>query len=218
MDSWYLQLDDVDEPAYFPGSYASGQGPGRWKLKKMLFGLVLPEYASAPAFYFLGKGGFFVTASVFQVAFMAASSCFQWWVFMDHRRQGSLVRMPERFQGHVETIMGVPVSCLKIPRWAFQFVAQMPNYIHVQQTAVVAGSAWATWTPLLAQEFSRRWQVVPLIGEEAGALGLPGLLTTALIVSCVSHISAALWSLSELLCCFALDEGADAANLLFLGF
>lgn len=53
--------------------------------------------------------------------------------------------------------------------------------------------------------FAARWHFVPLIGLAIGAAGLPGLLTSFLLVSCLIHLTAAIRSRSQPL--HLLDAG-----------
>lgn len=195
-------------PALFPDDHE-----GREKLSKLLFGAYIPEYVLLPLFYYAGKHQYFKAATAVQAGFLVGSSWFQYRVYMDHMNEDSLIKPVDSLQGKVQTIMGVPVKFLKMERWAFEFVTQMPNYIHVQQSAVVAGSALTTWSNSMQVEFARRWNLVPVVGGWIAPLGIPGVLSGLLIVSCVSHGCAAalFWSARR------PDEQADAANLLFLG-
>merc|ERR1719386_556535 len=117
------------------------------------------EYGMVPAFYILGKHDYFKTALMLQGGFVISSNIFQYRV-IDHFHKWNV----PKFSGEVQSILGIPVSCLRCPRWLFEFVSQVPNYIHVHQTAVVAGASWATWSPEMQAEFFRRWDVVPGIG------------------------------------------------------
>jgi len=158
----------------------------------------------------------FLAANALQLGFVSISATAQYLMFMDHKREDSIVFSPEKvwLDGKVKTITGVPVGWLGMNRLAFLFVTQVPNYIHVHQTAVVTGASFAAWSPLLQAEFARRWEQVPIVGWMIGSLGMPTLLTSALVWSCISHGASAivfmttpLWSHGEL---------AEAAILLFI--
>jgi len=196
-------------------------------LRKLIFAAYVPEYCLTPAFFYLGRHQWFHTATALQVVFAITSTGFQYVVALDCKKDGSCIDDPlsddgdrtlssakakDILSGEAETILGVKVKYLHIPRFWLELLPQVPNYIHVQQTAVIAGAASQAWSPQLAQEFARRWNFVPFFGGTIAALGLPGCLTAAVVGSAVIHgISAAVFfSLQQ------LDEACDAANLLFL--
>jgi len=172
--------------------------------------MFMPEYGLVPIFYFLGKNELFKTANALQAAFVVGSNAFQYKMYMDTLAKDAEDGVSEKVRGYVQTICGIPVQRLRIPCWAFELISQMPNYVHVSQTAVITAASWKAWNSELKLEYLRRWEVVPLIGHYIGVLGVPGQLTCLLIWSCIAHGFAAF---------FAKDLGsqADAANLLFLG-
>jgi len=112
--------------------------------------------------------------------------------------------------------MGVPVACLGISKWRFEFATQMLNYVHVQQTSVMAGMAPMVWSTALQLEFERRWTVVPLIGGTMGQIAIPRFMLALVITSCAFHGLSAIFFFLRPGDEF-VEEQADAANLLFLG-
>lgn len=181
---------------------------------RVLFAMVVPEYASLPLFFHLGREQLSAWAWALQACFVVFSGYVQWYISEDYRRPGSLVPSltESGLDGEVMTGCNPVRKYLRAPKHKFDFVAQLPNYIHDQQTATVAGVGFATWTTAMQREWERRWQGVPG-GDFIGESGIPQMLIWLVVFSCVVHTEFAWLSYSD----HVMDEQADAANLLFLG-
>merc|ERR1711974_560100 len=136
------------------------------------------EYATVASLFFIAYESLVTLALVIQMLFLAAE------VFVELVLYKAL-GLP--FKGKYESkIAGcINISCFHIPMSVFRLVTLMPNYVHVVNSAIVAGESYKTWDeyPNIETSFKRNWRSTAAIGSTIGVAGIPSILTGLLIAS-----------------------------------